>query len=106
MDYEVKMDWVSESMYSYFIIVNYVNKTLYDTSARISDIFDIDLEEYNKKLINEVIKSDHYEIYDGSSKGRRLYKDLTFKAFGEDKVYIERFKEVFCKELIMLAMGC
>ena len=105
MGYEIKLDWGSERMSHYFIIINYDKKTLYDTSVLISDLLDIDLDEYNEKVINEVVKNKNYSIYRGSSSGRRLYKDLTFEADKEEEVYIERFKDVFVKELTLLSLG-
>lgn len=105
MGYEVKLDWECEHISHYFIIVNYDNKTFYDTSVIILDLLDIDLNEYNEKVINEVIKSKNYSIYNGASLGKRLYKDLTFKSDKEEEIYIERFKDTFVKELTLLSMS-
>lgn len=104
--YKIKLDHGSETSFFYFVIVDYTKKMTYDTSMVISDLLEVDLDEYNKRVINDVIKNKYYSIYDGSSTGRRLYRDLTFSAIEENETYIERLKEVFCKELTSLSIGC
>lgn len=69
------------------------------TSRSISNLFDLDLDTYNKILIDKVIQHNFYDL-------DKFDKDLTFSHNDIPKeIYIERFKDTFNKELIMLALG-
>lgn len=75
----------------------------FDTSFYIARLFDMDVKQYNKMLIEKVIQHDIHCINAAVSwEG----DDLVFKRnFVTDTEYIERFKNVFNKELTTLALG-
>lgn len=76
----------------------------YFTSESISKLLNLDTDLYNKLLIEKVIKHDDYKIND-----RRLFpsctKHLSFQLNDIPKeIYIERFKEAFADQLILLTL--
>lgn len=74
------------------------------TSARMADILKLDLDTYNKILIEEVIQHSYYKI---SPSGHvPLSKDIIFELNDESKeTYINRFKEAFAKELVFVSFS-
>lgn len=91
--------------YCYFYII--YNKSVYNTSKRIAKLLNINVDEYNMKLITKVICNSEYKINDdGHSVSSR---DLNFIAESispeEKKVYVEKFKKAFIKELSLLRIG-
>lgn len=105
MDIILESVMVNSSVYSYFYIIR--GKSLYNTSRGIAKLFKMDVNEYNKKLIKEVIGNNKYEIND---EGNSLSSsDLNFVAENispeENKIYVDRFKNAFIKELTILKIG-
>lgn len=74
------------------------------TSKEISLFFGMDVFEYNKKLLDEVIK--HKKIFVNATIYENTFSnDLTFKLNKVcEEVYIKRFKEVFAPQLMLAIM--
>lgn len=98
---EVKLiDVDGESYFS--VIVDEV--TSFGVSEFISKAFGLNIDEYNKLLINEVIKHNDYEIEQNTYDV--FYKNVTFKKNSiPDVVYLKRFRDIFVKELTLLSLG-
>lgn len=87
----------------FYLVVDSNRMVIRSTSAKIASILKLDLDIYNKILIKKVIKHKHYEIYDGQM---FLSKDITFNLGSvSEKTYVERFKEAFAKELVLLVLA-
>lgn len=89
----------------YFVIMMDVNegKIVRNTSRAISETLGLGIEKYNKILIEKVIRHDNYRIEEDDDFGEC---DLFFYSEGVSKeIYIERFKEVFLKELTTFALN-
>lgn len=88
---------------AYFEIIT--NEIYCSTSREISNVFNMNIDDYNEILINEVIKHDRYRPCDIADEFN-LRKDLIFKLNNTpEEVYINRFKEVFINQLTSLALG-
>lgn len=75
-----------------------------NTCQRISKKLNLPIEAYNKKLIEKVIKHDEYIIVDDDPSAS-FYLDIVFPLSGKkSSTYIERFKDEFANELILLKM--
>lgn len=99
----MKIELVGSCEALYFSLTKNI-MTYYDDSEHISEMFGLNIDEYNKILIEKVIQHDHYRIEENFN--NILYKDVTFKKNGIcDTIYLERFKEVFSKELVLLQLG-
>lgn len=79
------------------------------TSFGISNLFNMNIDEFNKIVINEVIKHSNYLIVD--KKDEFFDKDLIFNLEddeGEEVLlerYMERFKETFAPQLMLIKIG-
>lgn len=97
-----------EKQYSnraYFFISIEGKYTIAATSFKIAKIFNLEIDTYNKILIEKVIKHDRYLIAPDNNESV-FSKDLTFELLYDSlKTYIERFKEIFAKELVLLALS-
>lgn len=81
-----------------FFILKTNNKT-YFSSEMISKAFGLDIDEYNKILLEKVIQHDEYDIKNGT-------EDLVFSPNRISKeTYIDRFKEAFADQLILLTLS-
>lgn len=82
---------------AYFIInIGHVN--LY-TSKEISNLFNLNLDIYNKLRMEKVIK--HKNLFSNSNE-----EDIIFYLNGTDKeTYLNRFKESFADKLTLLALN-
>lgn len=75
----------------------------YETSACISELFNINIDDYNKILIEKVIQ---HNLYFTNIATSQKGDDIVFKLNDISKeVYIERFKNTFNKELTLLILG-
>ena len=84
------------SSYFYFAISTENNSA--HTSKSISKLLNLDIEIYNKILVEKVVKHNRYTI--------DKYNDLSFDSNGILKeTYIERFKNTFVDQLTTLALG-
>lgn len=93
----------------YFIICKKqkgsILNTVYDTSKSISKLFDMELDEYNDLVIDKVIGSANYTIgYLNTNKESDIYHDLMFEDKKSKKFYVDKFKEVFAPQLILLTI--
>lgn len=83
---------------NYFIIS--INNDDYYSSESISELLNLDLDLYNNLLINKVVKHPSYAIGGGT------HKDLEFNSNSISReTYINRFKEAFSDQLILLTLG-
>lgn len=90
----------------YFVIMVDVNegKIVRNTSRSISETLGLSIEKYNGILIEKVIRHDSYRIEEEDDIFGEC--DLFFYAEGVSKeTYVERFKEVFLKELTTFALN-
>lgn len=77
----------------------------YYTSYEISKQLGLNVNLYNKILVEQVIK---HKIYSKNEEAQlvSLMHDLSFSLNKvKPEVYIERFKDVFAKELTLLSLG-
>lgn len=74
------------------------------TSKNISSLFGMDVMDYNRKLLAEVIQ--HKECFIGAAIHDNHFScDLTFRLSRvREEVYINRFKEVFAPQLMLVVM--
>lgn len=90
-----------------FWIIDGANE--YYTSFGISSLFDMSVYEFNKIMIEKVIQHNNYLIAD--KKDEFLDNDLIFNLKnnkGEEvpfKKYMDRFKETFAPQLMMVSLG-
>lgn len=83
-----------------------IDEVVYHTSKTISKILNLDVDTYNQILIDKIIKHHNYDIIKDFCTIPNHAKNLSFNLNNVSKeVYINRFKEVFNKELILLALG-
>ena len=84
-----------------FFIIN--NKQFLLTTPDISKCFNISLEEYENRIINNVVRHRDVEVTFASDFSRRnvAYKENNIS----EEVYVERYKEEFAKELILLMLS-
>lgn len=69
------------------------------TSKGISKLFDLDVNTYNKLLIDKVIQHNKYSINPDT-------KDLLFVLNNtSEEVYLNRFKEIFTNQLTLIYLG-
>lgn len=84
-----------------FLIIN--RRQFFLTSPTISKLLNISLEEYENRVINNVIKHKNTEVIFASDFNKRNV------AFKEDDVpeenYVDRFKEEFAEELTLIVLG-
>lgn len=79
--------------------------TLYDTSKSIADAFCMDIDEYNNIIINKIIAPAKYTIRNSKiNKGFYSHKDLAFTMEKSRQFYIDKFKEVFAPQLMLLTI--
>lgn len=95
-----------EDQYSgsvYFFISIDGSQAVAATSGKIAKKFNLDLDTYNDILIRKVIKHNNFVI---SPNGSSIFsKDVTFDLNeAPAETYIERFKNVFCEELVLLSL--
>ena len=69
------------------------------TSKGISKLLNLDLDLYNKLLVEKVIKHNHYVK-------SKYHNDFEFDLCNTpEEIYIERFKETFINQLTLLTLG-
>lgn len=69
------------------------------TSKMISNLLNLNLTTYNRLLIEKVIKHEDFAI-------DQYTKDVSFMINNIPKeTYIERFKDIFIKEITLLTLG-
>lgn len=84
-----------------FFVLN--KKQFLLTSTDIAEKFSIPLEEYEKRVINKVLKHKNAKVIftlDFSKRNVVFENDNT-----PEEYYVERFKEEFSKELILLELS-
>lgn len=81
----------------------------YTTSSSIANLFNLNLDTYNEILVKEVIKHPCFESRNFMKfpfLGVESNKDIVFYLNDiDEEVYIERFKNVFAKQLTLLKLG-
>lgn len=108
----MKIDLVIIDEEAYFSIL--INEQLFDTSKKISKLLNLDIDLYNKILIEKVIKYNSY--FTGYSiLEPTKSKDLVFSLNNpptektlikqSKETYITRFKETFTNQLTLLSLG-
>lgn len=99
---ELEKQFSSSKAYFYITIDKNV---IAATSFKISKHFGLDIDIYNDILAKKVIQHGDFLISPGN--GSVFSKDIAFALHNiSAETYVERFKEVFCKELTMLALSC
>lgn len=80
-----------------------VDKRCYFSSSDIAKCFNISLEDYENRVVNNVIKHKDFEVTFASNPNKR---NIAFEANDilED-TYVERFKEEFVREMISLTLS-
>lgn len=69
------------------------------TSKGISKLLNLDIDLYNKLLVEKVIKHNHYIK-------SKYHNDFEFSLNNiPEEIYIERFKETFINQLILVYLG-
>ena len=81
------------------------NRNIY-TSKSISKLFNLDIDTFNKLLVDKVIQHDNYIIESHPVVEPERVKDLLFRLNDVPKeIYIERFKETFTNQLTLIILG-
>ena len=95
-----------ESYFGNFCFGIRIKENVYHTSERISKVLNLDLDTYNHLLVKKVIQHRSYYISNNPFPIPNHDKHLTFDLNNISKeTYIERFKNTFNKELILLVLG-
>lgn len=80
------------------------NMRTYYTSSQIASLFNMDIETYNKILIERVIQHDLFKIHNNSK--AHFKKNVSFSQNNiSDEAYIKRFREAFAEQLILLTLS-
>lgn len=83
--------------------INFNNK-LYINSLKISALFSLDVDTYNKLLIEKVIQHEHKETL--FKNGTIIFKYVAFELRDTPtETYLNRFKETFAPQLALLTLG-
>lgn len=77
---------------------------IYYTSAQISSLFNMNIENYNRILVEKVIQHGLFKVHN-NSKGH-FKRNISFSQNRtSDETYIKRFKNAFAEQLILLTLG-
>lgn len=89
---------------AYFEIFN--DNKLLNTSSEIAKFFNMNVDLYNKLLIDKVIQHDNYEIEHCSEHNPDNIQDLSFNLnYKPRETYLNRFKETFIDQLTLISLG-
>lgn len=81
---------------NYFTLL--IDNEDFHNSESIADIFNLNVDTFNKLLIEKVIKHSYYTI-------SKHHKDFEFSLCGKSKeIYIKCFKEAFAEQLILFIL--
>lgn len=90
--------FVLDTYEDYFFAVKTSNDS-YFSSEMISELLNLDIDEYNEILTEKVIQHENVDVNPKT-------KDLVFLRNRTTKeTYIKRFKEVFAPQLMLIKMG-
>lgn len=95
------------NLYSGYLYMNIqFNNAIHNTSKSIAELLGLPIDAYNDILIKKVIQHDKFRADFLKGKYEEKFIDVVFCINNiSTKVYVDRFKEAFADQLILLTLS-